>query len=86
MLLLVCSCVALNLCDVADGLFVFAEWQEDFFYFVLVEVDVGIEGDVFDDVAFEFEWVDGFSLRIGYQSLDLWLIGAPHRLYNWMSN
>lgn len=82
MLFFVSSGVTLNFCDVADGLFVFAERQEYFFYFMLVEVDVRIHGDVLDDVALEFEGVDGFSFGVGNEGLDLGLIGASHRLYN----
>lgn len=48
---------------------------------MLVEVDVRIDGDVFDDVAFEFEGIDRFAFGVGNERLDLRLVGTPHRLY-----
>jgi hypothetical protein len=81
MFLFIDSSVALNLCDVANGLFVFAEGEEYFFYFMLIEVDVGIHSDVLNNIAFEFKRVNRFAFGVWNEGFNLGLIGASHRLY-----
>ena len=82
MFLLVCRCEPLDLGGVLHTFFfLFAQGKQDIFNFLLVEVDMWIQGNVFDDAALEFEGIDGLALGFGDERHDAWLVGAPHSLY-----
>lgn len=81
MLLLISSCITLDLSYSLDGFFVFTERQKHLLYFGLIVVYMWIHCYIFDDVSLTLEWIFCWALRRRNVRSYLRLIGASHLCY-----
>lgn len=80
-LLLVRSCIALDLSNSLDGFFVLTQRQQHFLYFGLIVVYMWVHCYIFYDVSLALERIFRWALGRRYVRRYLRLIRAPHLCY-----